>query len=362
MSIAVKELKEAKVALFANGGYVDTAPGEEYANLRAALLARGHKVKDFTDASATGLESALDGRKVLVIPELELGAFPLSAESIAVIRDFVARGGTLIIGGSSSGNDTNFLNGVFGFALIATGASEPIERQDAADGTTFADAPDLLAKNLDTNALFTASLPNHALNLYGDAIDSVVTAFGYGNGQIVYLGWDWDDGAPDGSQTGGWLNVLKSAVSKGDGRVIGTNAGESFDDTHAPPGQSWMSNADERVFGKGGDDYISGFGGDDELHGGKGDDNLAGYDGNDRLFGDAGDDYLSDQSGSNKLWGGKGDDTFAFSSPTLADAPTIKDFTSGEDILFLDCERVRRARRRYPPRLGVSQGIARLDG
>ena len=41
MSVAVNDLKQAKIAIFANGDYVDTAPGQEYQNLESTLKADG---------------------------------------------------------------------------------------------------------------------------------------------------------------------------------------------------------------------------------------------------------------------------------------------------------------------------------
>jgi hypothetical protein len=60
-----------------------------------------------------------------------------------------------------------------------------------------------------------------------------------------------------------------------------------------------MSDGNDRVFARGGDDSVDGGAGNDRLRGGRGDDELYGGDGDDRLKGGQDDDYLD---------GGEGDD------------------------------------------------------
>ncbi|MCW8984742.1 MAG: IPTL-CTERM sorting domain-containing protein, partial [Thermoanaerobaculales bacterium] len=63
-----------------------------------------------------------------------------------------------------------------------------------------------------------SSLPPGSLVIYeantGPA-DSVVTLIPEGAGWIVFFGWDWYNGAPTGSEDGGWLEVLDRGVNPG---------------------------------------------------------------------------------------------------------------------------------------------------
>ena len=339
MSVAVNKLNQAKIAIFANGNYVDTTPGQEYHNLKSTLQADNYHVKSFTDESAQGFATALDGRQVLVIPEMEVLGLGLTNALIKEIRDFVGHGGTLVICGSDNNNDTSFLNDVFGFSLTDSTTLfglQTLERLGPTAGTTFDNDPATILANDATALLKDASLPSNALNLYhyGDGVAAADIPFGAG--QIVYLGWDWYDGAPDGSQNNGWLKVLKSAISETDHKIVGTNGSDVFDTSISNPGQAFPSDYNDTILGRGGKDFIYGAGGNDLIKGGDGPDILNGGPGKDLIYGGNGNDYLIDLAGGAKFWGGKGHDTFAFSSPGVAAVNTIEDFKHGEDMIWLD--------------------------
>ena len=100
----------------------------------------------------------------------------------------------------------------------------------------------------------------------------------------------------------------------------------------------------DNLFGGAGNDKMSGFDGDDllwadegddTLHGGRGNDDLSGDGGNDVLRGAEGDDFLEGGSGDDLLIGGEGGDTFFYFLADAAGTDTIKDFTSGEDMIEL---------------------------
>lgn len=158
----------------------------------------------------------------------------------------------------------------------------------------------------------------------------------FGAGQIVYLGWDWYDGAPDGSQDNGWLKVLKSAISETDGKIVGTDGSDAFTPTQSIPGQAFTSGHDDIVLGRGGRDFINGGGGDDLIKGGSGGDVLNGDAGKDEVYGGSDADWLQDSGGGAKFWGGKGHDTFASTDPGTSGVPRIEDFKHGQDIIELD--------------------------
>jgi Ca2+-binding RTX toxin-like protein len=339
VSVAVTQLKQAKIAIFANGAYVDATPGGGYHDLKDTLKAQGDKVRSFTDESVQGFATALDGRQVLVIPAMEVLGLGLTTALIKEVRDFVGHGGTLVINGSDDNNDTSFLNDVFGFSLTDSTTYSDLRALDQLGptaGTTFDNDPATILANNATALLYDASLPSNALNLYHYGNGVAAADIPFGAGQIVYLGWDWSDAAPDGSQNNGWLKVLKSAISETDHKIVGTNGSDSFDTGSSIPGQAFPSDYNDTILGRGGKDFIYGAGGKDLIKGGDGADVLNGGPGKDLIYGGRGDDYLIDLAGGAKFWGGKGHDTFAFSSPGVAGVNKIEDFKHGVDMIWLD--------------------------
>jgi hypothetical protein len=86
-------------------------------------------------------------------------------------------------------------------------------------GTPFANGPATLPINLNAvDTVLPGSLPSSQTQpvaskvIYQDeAGNAVVAQIGYGNGNILILGWDWFDATPVGSQDGGWLALLDIA-------------------------------------------------------------------------------------------------------------------------------------------------------
>ena len=197
--------------------YVDTSglAGAEADNLRASLRSFGRPVIRFTDVSAAGLRAALAGRKALLIPELEFGnlAAALSADALTVLRDFVRAGGALLVHGSSPGG-VELLNLILGDTLgqpIAhVGAPVFSDRLPAAAQTLCSRAPVSSPLPIFSNNATTAlqDLPGNGRALFGGEEAATVALIPYGGGQVGFLGWDWYDAAPVGSQDGGWLEVL----------------------------------------------------------------------------------------------------------------------------------------------------------
>ena len=95
------------------------------------------------------------------------------------------------------------------------------------------------------------------------------------------------------------------------------------------------SSADS-ITGGAGNDSIDGLGGNDSAHGGSGNDSVRGGGGSDLLRGNGGTDLLNGGLGVDNLGGGADADIFAFSDMGAANADTIADFVSGEDVIQLD--------------------------
>lgn len=217
-----RRLLASDVLVFDNPSYVDTSGGSsaESDTVQASLDSLGHKVSTFTATDASGINAALAGQDVLLIPEQERGnlIFALDTAARTEIQNFVSSGGGLIIHNSNFTDD--FLNGVFGFSTFRNGTGT-ISKTAATVGTEFADDPSSLPRLSATGDL--AGLPASSVEIYSDGFGATVALIPYGGGQIGYVGWDWFNAAPTGSQDGGWLQVLDSTVLELSGtRITGT--------------------------------------------------------------------------------------------------------------------------------------------
>jgi Ca2+-binding RTX toxin-like protein len=291
----------ATVAVFDNGSYVDTGtdpfPGAESDNIQASIAAKGYTVRAFTGITATDFSFALAGARVLVIPEQEINdlAPDLSGDAVHIIRSYVASGGGLIITNNSPPNAGTFLDRVFGISVTEGAGPGATTKQAAAAGTNFAGGPASLPQNNGTD--FLTGLPAGAASIYANGANSSVVAFTFGNGEIVFLGWDWFDSNPPDTafgQDGGWQNIL--------GRALTEVAGTGCNITGSPGADTINGTSrSDRICAWGGSDLISAAGGADLVIAGRGNDTVNGGNGNDRLIGGAGADTLNGNAGRDFL-------------------------------------------------------------
>ena len=197
----------SSINIMMNGNYTDL--DEEAPNLVAAINSYGKSYNTFTDISQSTFESFTGG--TLVIPELQgddLDA-DLTVGAKGAIETFVNDGGTLLTFEPASNNLYGLLNNIFSFSLNTNGISDPINLTTEGLGL-FPTAPNSITNNNGTDSLDTTTLPPNSVTIYegSGSNQSVVTMIPYGSGKIYVLGWDWYDGAPNGTQDGGWLSVL----------------------------------------------------------------------------------------------------------------------------------------------------------
>jgi Ca2+-binding RTX toxin-like protein len=288
----------ATVAVFDDPAYVDSGnlAGSESDNIQASIAAQGHTVRAFTGITAQNFSFALAGAKVLVIPEQELQelAPDLSGDAVHIIRSYVASGGGLILSDNTGAFAASFLNRVFGISVTQGSGPGITTKQAGAAGTNFASGPASLANNNGTD--FLTGLPAGAASIYANGANSSVVAFTAGNGEIVFLGWDWFNSDPPnaGQQKGGWQNVLGRALTE----VAGTGCNIS-----GSPGAETLNGTSrgDRICAWGGNDLISAAGGNDVVIAGRGSDTVNGGNGKDRLIGGAGADTLKGQGGKDFL-------------------------------------------------------------
>lgn len=234
----------AEIALFYDPAYVDTSDsptyGEAY-NVKTALENKGHNVTplnfDFELSSVDPL--TVD---ILYIPELDVAA--LSGD--IGVADYVNLGGCLIInGGSGSGlaeRSYSFLNDTFGFSLARRGSGDSSGStshiSSDASSTDFHGGPAALSIGTGypvSHSLKTSSLPAGSLSVYTNNATTQVAIMPYGNGQIIYLSYDWHEAVPNGTVDGGWDNVLDRAVTQSGSSVGSADLSVSLSSYPASP-------------------------------------------------------------------------------------------------------------------------------
>ena len=198
------------VSLFYDASYVDTSREASY--LKFQLTSLGHSTSIFSGTSDTAWSTALGATDVLIVPELERGnlAAALSATTETNIASFVAGGGNFILSGDYGNNDVNLLNSIFGFSLVSTYHSWNSTYLNATEaaGTSFEGGPASLPGLNAIWGLATSSLPAEALNIYSQPGITSVMASSYGDGNVIFLAYDWYATASDSS----WGSALDSAV------------------------------------------------------------------------------------------------------------------------------------------------------
>jgi hypothetical protein len=238
----------ATVLVFNSTRYVDANQGSAYPvgsqeseNVQAALASLGHTVQTIAGpydstgacsfgyhqpgtvlATASEYQAALAGADVFLIPEQESWCYlpgEITPDIVEVWRSWVQAGGGLIIHSSEEAKIkvADLLEVVFGFRVGAVdGIDVTMTKTSAAASTPFAAGPATLPGNPSTGLLPLASLPSNAVAIYANATDASVVIIPFGDGKIVFLGWDWTKSNPPFSdgQDNGWMRVLAAAVTE----------------------------------------------------------------------------------------------------------------------------------------------------
>lgn len=248
------------IAVFYNGSYVDTAASGR--NLFDQLQSiSGNTVRTFTGTDPTSWTNGLNGADLLVIPALSKGDLnaALTNNVKGVLRDFVNGGGGLIVAGNVSSRTTSLLVSSFSFnsaELQNDTTWDSYPRQPQSAGTLFTGGPTAVGHNSTTFALGVGPAGTKAIYCSWAEVNisryarTVVSLLPYaGRNPICYLGWDWSNGGPSGSQDSGWNSVLSLAVNQV-ARVVTPAAPTGLTATAASSTQinlAWTDNANNET-------------------------------------------------------------------------------------------------------------------
>lgn len=215
------------VALFMNSYYVDVdfsnvaddePENAEASNLYHTLVSQGYHVAPWVDLYENATELALldSGARVVIVPEDENDGEiddDLYGDSWDMLSDFIYYdGGTLIVHGC--GDNLDLIEDLVEDEIDCWDESpEPIEIYSDADGTSFEGLAGEIPSLSATESIDPDDLDGDSLVMYEDDEGyATVVAIPYGNGAIIFIGWDWYNAAPVGEEDGGWLDVLNAAI------------------------------------------------------------------------------------------------------------------------------------------------------
>ncbi len=242
----------SSIAVYFDPAYVNTtSTGDGTYLLQQIQTISGNSVATFAGTDVGSFNTALTSANLLVIPALDNGDLggALASDAITAIQNFVTNGGGLLVVGNPSDNDTNFLADVFGYGTIAdyTGNTTAFALDATGDvGTDFTVGPATIsaANTVDSAgdkpyAVTSASLPAGSVNIYDDAArggggggpggggasQAVAVALlpeqtGGVTQPVGYLGYNWYNGGPNGTQDGGWNQVLELAIDQLTGTTV----------------------------------------------------------------------------------------------------------------------------------------------
>jgi len=136
----------------------------------------------------------------------------MTTEARNVVTNFVSNGGTLV--GSIWNGGFDLFNTLFTWNISRSSDSIGYKTANAVNNP-FDAGPATLPANNGTQTINISSLPANSKVMYANASETtaMVVVVPYGQGQVVFLGWDWFNAAPVGIADGGWLSVLDAAVS-----------------------------------------------------------------------------------------------------------------------------------------------------
>lgn len=212
------DIEEKSLYIFINSDYVDyvenpgTSSGHEANNLIIYMNSASIKFTTFTDISENSWADVASKTKTIVIPEIEESDLlpDLTTGARNQINSFVNKGGNLVMFNPNNGDVIELLNTIFGFNLDTWDYDVPFNLTSAGS-TLFPGLSSTLPYNNGTSAIHSTTLPVDAVIIYeGDGSEqALVVQIPYGSGKIYILGWDWYDAAPQGSQDGGWNDLLQ---------------------------------------------------------------------------------------------------------------------------------------------------------
>lgn len=199
--------------------FVDYEPGDgsaEASNLVAALTQLEHPFTTITQVDGDAFVSATSENSIFILPSLDQESLikHLDENSRQALGNFVENGGTLLAFYPNE-NLFDLLESLFGWHLEFGEETPPFRLNlEVGPDPVTQEAPVEITFNYHLDTVAASSLPSNGKILYYTAKgDGVITFIPHGAGAIWIFSWDWMNSVPTGTQDGGWLKVLKLALT-----------------------------------------------------------------------------------------------------------------------------------------------------
>ena len=183
-----------------NGSDSNPGSGNENANLASIIQSvindggaytLDTSIQNFTDDD---FEDKLNESGFFFMTDMESGnpnsEFFLPESAQSTIESWVSDGGVIMMTGTYSSNDTDFLNNIFNWDLTTeTGSNWSLNEGNAA-GTPFEGGPASLNNPSATDSIGRGSVEGFTA-IYGTDDNATVATIEYGSGTIIFLGYDF---------------------------------------------------------------------------------------------------------------------------------------------------------------------------
>jgi hypothetical protein len=136
------------------------------------------------------LASKLAASNFFFMVDMEGTPAGFDARSQAIIKDYVAGGGVMLMTGTAGTKDADFLNSVFGWDTTSVSCVTGTTKNVATTaGTAFANGPASTQCPSATDHLNCGSVP--CIPYYGTTTSNSVSILSHGEGKVIFIGWDY---------------------------------------------------------------------------------------------------------------------------------------------------------------------------
>ncbi|MBA6340003.1 DUF4347 domain-containing protein [Colwellia sp. MB02u-10] len=205
---------QVAVFSFPNLNGTDSSPGNNNENANLASIVQDNinkggnysldtSIQNFTDSS---FATKLNNSGFFFMTDMEsqnpLNQAFLPDASKTIINNWVSDGGVMMMTGTYSSNDTNFLNTIFGWDLTTTSGSSWSLNTTNAAGTPFEGGPASLSNLSATDSISKGTVANFT-TIYGTDDNATVAVIEYGSGYVIFLGYDFYNSGISGTGISG---------------------------------------------------------------------------------------------------------------------------------------------------------------
>jgi len=149
----------------------------------------GYSLDDLTGFNDPELTSKLDAATFFFMTDMEGSLSGWDTTSQAVVRDFIAGGGIMLMTGTSGSRDSTFINEITGYDTSSTYCPGGAVMAESTSGTAFENGPATLDCPSATDGISCGTA--ECTPYWGTTESNLVSKIPFGDGAIIYVGWDF---------------------------------------------------------------------------------------------------------------------------------------------------------------------------